>query len=689
MKKRILALVLAIVMLCSLGISAFAADEPTITVGNATAKAGDTVVVPVSIKDSPAAGIAAMNLQLVKTEGLTLTDALADMEDYNTENGTDYANGTLTKLTITSNKNTGKILGYMYPKTVKGDGVMFYMIIELSDSIAAGTYDLKVQQASNSSCIFVDDSDNKVMSASFEAGTLTVKAADVGDYNAEVKGDSNITAGESASVSVEVTSDKHDHFNASYFEIAYDSSVITYTGIDKTEGYTVRESTPGLLKIVGYGADKSTGTAFTLSFNGKAVGTSSVSISTAKIDEKAGAAAANAPAATILGKAVSINVLGYKVTLDEYVTGNEIASPDADYTFSAKDAENYNYNPTITIAGTDKSDSLVDNGDGTYTIPKSLITGNIVISSNRTAKEYTVTVDGTGKDDVKNAAAKATYGKDYSFDVDKDEAYQYTVSVTMGGQAYTGFGTSGSTYTIPGADIKGDIVITVSKTIIPTQNASVSFEGDGAGDASGEASVKIGTDYTFTLNKAEGYTYAISAKIGNADVEVTDNGDGTYTVKNVTGDLVITITKTLTTGDINVYEYVKLDGKSVFLITVDGAPVEGKNFLYDGNQMFKSEKYNGYAYLVISDKSLDTIKTEAAGLITMADGTAVEVDYSGDVNITGLVDVNDAQLVYDMYNAAYADFTNVSMEKFLRADVNGSHNLTVEDSAAIVDIFLG
>lgn len=689
MKKRILALVLALVMLCSLGVSAFAADEPTVTVGSVTAKAGDTVVVPVSIKDNPASGIATMNLQLVPTDGLTLKDALADMEDYNTENGTSYANGILTKFTIVPNEKTGKMIGYMYPKTVKGDGVMFYMIVKLADDMAAGTYSIGVQQATNTSCIFSDDADepNKI-GATFNAGTLTVKAADAGDYNVEVKGDSNITVGADASVSVEVTSDKYDHFNASQFEISYDASVISYKGIDKTD-YIVKETTPGLLKIIGYGADKSTGTAFTLTFTGKAVGNTDISINSAKIDEKVGSVGGNAPEATVLGKSSVISVLGYKVTLDDYVTGNEIASPDSDYTFAAKDAENYDYNPTITIDGVDKSDSLKDNGDGTYTIPKDLITGDIVVKSNRTAKEYNVTVDGTGKDDVKNAAAKAVYGTDYSFDLDKDSDYEYSVSITMGGNAYTGFGTADNKYTIPGADIKGDIVITVTKTVIPSQNVSVSFEGDGAGDATGDASVKSGTDYTFTLNKDASYTYTVSAKMGNNDVEVTDNGDGTYTIKNVTEDLVITITKTLTTGDINVYEYVKLDGKSMFLITVDGAPAEGKNFLYDGNAMFKSEKYNGYAYLVISDKSLDTVKTEAAGLITMADGTAVNVDYSGDVNITGLVDVNDAQLVYNMYNAAYADFTSVSMEKFLRADMNGSHNLTVEDSAAIVDIFLG
>ena len=71
------------------------------------------------------------------------------------------------------------------------------------------------------------------------------------------------------------------------------------------------------------------------------------------------------------------------------------------------------------------------------------------------------------------------------------------------------------------------------------------------------------------------------------------------------------------------------------------------------------------------------------------DGTkeaaAVEIAYDCDVNGTTLVDVNDAQLVYNMYNAVYGDFETVTMLTFLRADVNGSKDLNVEDVSAIIN----
>ncbi len=47
------------------------------------------------------------------------------------------------------------------------------------------------------------------------------------------------------------------------------------------------------------------------------------------------------------------------------------------------------------------------------------------------------------------------------------------------------------------------------------------------------------------------------------------------------------------------------------------------------------------------------------------------------MNGTGLTDVNDAQLTYDMYNTKYSSFDVVSMLKFLNADVSGDKTVNV------------
>ncbi|MBQ8603332.1 MAG: hypothetical protein IJ410_00615 [Oscillospiraceae bacterium] len=61
----------------------------------------------------------------------------------------------------------------------------------------------------------------------------------------------------------------------------------------------------------------------------------------------------------------------------------------------------------------------------------------------------------------------------------------------------------------------------------------------------GDSVVTNGQDYTFTVTDGDNYTYTdVKATIDGVEVEVIDNGDGTYTVKNVTGELVITATRT-------------------------------------------------------------------------------------------------------------------------------------------------
>lgn len=52
------------------------------------------------------------------------------------------------------------------------------------------------------------------------------------------------------------------------------------------------------------------------------------------------------------------------------------------------------------------------------------------------------------------------------------------------------------------------------------------------------------------------------------------------------------------------------------------------------------------------------------------------------------MDINDAQLVWNMYNAKYEDFTSVNIRKFLEADMNGDKTLDTKDAAAIVGIIL-
>ncbi len=76
-------------------------------------------------------------------------------------------------------------------------------------------------------------------------------------------------------------------------------------------------------------------------------------------------------------------------------------------------------------------------------------------------------------------------------------------------------------------------------TVKPIPTYSVTLPAD----FTGESTVKDGADYTFTATDYTKYIYTVTATVDGETVTVIDNGDGTYTVKNVTGVLVIESTK--------------------------------------------------------------------------------------------------------------------------------------------------
>ena len=84
------------------------------------------------------------------------------------------------------------------------------------------------------------------------------------------------------------------------------------------------------------------------------------------------------------------------------------------------------------------------------------------------------------------------------------------------------------------------------------------------------------------------------------------------------------------------------------------------------------------------DKGRDFTAEVAKANITEAAAAAEEVAQSYDVNATGVVDINDAQLVYDIYSGKYVDFEKVTVKKFLCADVNNSKTVDATDAVAVV-----
>lgn len=536
--------------------------------------------------------------------------------------------------------------------------------------------------------VIVDVTGGSIMTVATVPGTVDVTAAEAPaftGYAVSVSEDKAVAVGENAEVKVAVSNSNSavTAYNAYDLTMIYDTDKLTYVSCTAADENAVVTEDAGTIRVIGFGDDKNLDTpAATLTFQAKGVGDAEVKLTAAKVDIGSQAVGNDAPAAFLLDDTTVIKVTGYTVTLGEGLSGESTVAPGANYTFTATDAGNYDYVISATMGG--ETTTANDNGNGTYTIPG--VTGNLVINAAMTPKSYNVTVEGTGAGDV-TAADKATYNTDYTFTVTEDGNYTYNTTVTVGGKTYSLGAPENGKYTIPGTDIKGDIVITVTKTVKPSSVVSVTKPDY----VKGNGTATKGQDYDFTVEKEEGYDYSEpTIKIGGQDVtdKLVKNDDGSYTIpgSSITGNITIEVTKTAAVT-VDVTEYITLNDKAMYLVTASGNFAEGQVANYDGMSMFFSEKYNAYAYLVISADSLETVKAEAAAKVKVAEGTtAGTVDYSGDVNGTKVVDVNDAQLTYDMYNTKYSSFDVVSMLKFLNADVSGDKKVNTADATAIVNL---
>ena len=674
--QRGMALLLSVLLLCSLSVGALAADDvalnATLNVEKLT-KSEEAQTVTLTVAPASALNIAGYGFTVNLPEGWSIA-AITNDDSNAPLNAGNY------------NLKTNQI-GF---KTADAENATISKFAEITISVpantAAGNYDILI----NGVTADADYGTVPVLTnATTATATLTIEDGSVNPpepvipegYSVAASGDAGINVGEDSTVALNVTHKDGNAYNAYYFEVSYDTSVLTYKSADVQD--VVVDEAAGTLKIAGYGANKDSGTAAaTLTFTGKAVGAGKVTITKANVDAKANANAQDAPAANIdeTTAAATITVGGYSVTLPEGFSGAASAAAGTDYTFKANGDDYGCYDVTATMGG--ETTTVTNNGDGSFTIQN--VTGEIVVTA--TPKTYAVTVTGTGAGDVSENAATAAYKTDYTFKLTKADGCNYTVTVTAGGNTVTATATTEGVYTISGADIKGELIITVEKTAIVIPTTTITITGD-TDDVQGGLTLtaKNGEDTTFKINKKDGYTYTVKA----GDTELTVGADGTVTIPGslLTGaPLTVTVTKTAVNPySVEVYEYVKLDGQSIWLVVAKSDSV----LAYGADTMFTSEKYGGYCWLVISAGNADTVKTEAIAAVKAGSGTAAAVVYTGDVNGTGNIDVNDAQLVYNIYNTEYTSFDALSRAKFLAADVNGDHTVTVLDAAAVVNTVLG
>lgn len=541
-------------------------------------------------------------------------------------------------------------------------------------------------------------------------------------YTVSMGADQQVAAGQQVRIPVTVASGEKGitGFNAYDMTFTYDPAALTLNTKTGAAANLTVEDNNGTVRVRRYGDAVPLGEALALEFTAKATATSAVTLTNAKFDLDANSINFDAPEATISDADTVVNANNFTVTLPDAFTSDEtrLVPKGGSFTFKPVDSH-YTYTFTVKMGDT-VTEGLTFGANDTYTIEN--ISGNVEVTyTGKTPKQYDVKykIDEDVEQDVTKGPETVTYLNDYSFTVTPRAGYSYRVIYNVdNGDPFvhtviavpTANDDGTLTYTIPGKEIVGGVKIWISANT--ESGIPVVFTGNGVEDAASGNASSMGKNmpYYFTLNQRESCDYTVTAyyqplstpTASKRPATVRSLGNGKYVVEAVnyndylyvyahSWNLVVKVEKVSHSAEeVTVSKYLELNDKTMMLVTVKGTPEGGSAFTYDGNTMYKVEGYgtDRYAWLVIVDKGQTLTQEEAAAKVAIsAADNVVTITPSFDVNMTGKVDVNDAQLVYDMYNGTYSDFTKVSVEKFLRADVNATKVVDHTDAVAIVNQF--
>lgn len=548
-------------------------------------------------------------------------------------------------------------------------------------------------------------------------------------------------------VTVASSKKKITGFNAYDMTFTYDPAALTLnTTSDAAANLTVEDNN-GTVRVRRYGATQELGTALTLDFTANKATSSTVTLTAAKFDIDANSINFDAPEATITDPDTNVKALWNVSLPDGFLStaanGSTLVEDGKDFTFRATNTH-YEYYLNITTNG---ATSIKKMDKATYTITNVTDNVTVTVDNKIgktytikfVAEDSTTTVEedkATVADLVAYSTMTVQYPNDYQFTV-KFPGTGYVVRVGIepdkNKRDYVRQENGDYVYTLLGSSLTGDENNEITITLTKRENTSqhkIEVVGSGS-DAFSENNALTfysGENYTFTLNKNDTYydysvlVYYWQQNIGgnggkNIRMEYKDNGDGTYTIIDMPyADVTISIYKMAKAIDpdaVEVSTYVELDNKTVFKVVVQGSH-ELLNrdqttysytwFTYDGQKMYCNPRYTKFAgngsssssvYLVMVDKGEKLTKEDAMaklGIVTSTEqenldqllkvGSDVNEDGIGGVGINRR-DVNDVQLIYDLYNGLYDSFETVSMRKFLKADVNCDGVLDSQDAVKL------
>ena len=734
--KKILALFMAVVLAVGLLPSAaFAAegDSPMVitTVDKTAVKPGETITVTYTL-DHDLDKMTRLDI------ALRFDASLVQFEGTDFEGSVWYDNPTQNEAIVSGDENFVRIKQNKNRNTAtiaagKICSITFKALEEISTAQSALFYNnnsglTKSGIRVNAKYYYVDGTgfasgvdDPITVNIMPDGSSITVPKVETG-YSVSMGADQQVAAGQQVRIPVTVASSekKITGFNAYDMTFTYDPTALTLNTKTGDAANLTVEDNNGTVRVRRYGDAVPLGEALSLQFTAKATATSTVKLTNAKFDLDANPINFDAPDATVTDADTVVNANNFTVTLpDEFTSDAEtrLVPNGGSFTFKPVDSH-YTYTFTVKMGDTAK-EGLTFGANDTYTIAN--ISGNVEVTcTGKTPKQYDVKykIDEDVEQDVTKGPETVTYLNDYSFVVTPRAGYSYRVVYSVdNGDPFvhtviavpTANDDGTLTYTISGKEIVGGVEIWIGANT--ESGIPVVFTGNGVEDAASGNASSMGKNmpYYFTLNQRESCDYTVTAyyqplatpTASKRPATVRSLGNGKYVVEAVnyndylyvyahSWNLVVKVEKVSHSAEeVTVSKYLELNDKTMMLVTVKGTPEGGSAFTYDGNTMYKVEGYgtDRYAWLVIVDKGQTLTQEAAAKVAISAADNVVTITRGFDVNMTGKVDVNDAQLVYDMYNGTYRDFNQVSVEKFLRADVNATKAVDHTDAVAIVNQF--
>lgn len=729
MKKQIFSFILAIAMILSVVPVAFAVETGqifTLTFDNKAPHAGDKITATINLDQTPSDYYKVTTTLKYNKDVLTYESYTCSWEGMTCTVTEKNSGDDRSKVFFKIDSNKGKDTDILNKIQTRQTGAFATVTFKVNDSCKVGQainytflgsfYDAKAMAAINNASV------TGSLAVTEQGGSIiTVPKTETG-YSVSMGADQQLVSGQKVRIPVTVASSEKNitGFNAYDMTFTYDPTALTLNTKTGDAANMTVEDNNGSVRVRRYGATQALGEALALDFTAKATATSTVKLTNAKFDLDANSINFDAPDAAISDADTVVNANNFTVTLPDAFTSDEtrLVPNGGSFTFKPVDSH-YTYTFTVKM-GDSVTEGLTFGANDTYTIEN--ISGNVEVTyTGKTPKQYDVKykIDEDVEQDVTKGPETVTYLNDYSFVVTPRAGYSYRVIYSVdNGDPFvhtviavpTANDDGTLTYTIPGKEIVGGVEIWIDANT--ESGIPVVFTGNGVEDAASGNASSMGKNmpYYFTLNQRESCDYTVTAyyqplassTASKRPATVRSLGNGKYVVEAVnyndylyvyahSWNLVVKVEKVSHSAEeVTVSKYLELNDKTMMLVTVKGTPEGGSAFTYDGNTMYKVEGYgtDRYAWLVIVDKGQTLTQEEAAAKVAIsAADNVVTITRGFDVNRTGKVDVNDAQLVYDMYNGTYRYFNQVSVEKFLRADVNATKVVDHTDAVAIVNQF--